>query len=116
MPMPNARQNNPVFSGTSPALRLLRLYFRQMTRPILAILGLSLILTVLGVVLLYWSGELSLRYNAWTTRSRERYPHINPSPTPQSRELNTKIMTWLFRFLGACILLASILMLSGVWR
>src|SRR5882762_9502695 len=87
-----------------------------MTRTIVASLGLSLILTALGVVLLYWSGELSLRYNAWTTRFRERYPHINPPPTPQSRELNTKIMTWLFRFLGACILLASILMLSGVWR
>ena len=75
-----------------------------------------MILTVLGLVLLYWSGELSLRYNAWTTRFRERYPHINPPAVQPSRQLNTTIVKWLFRFLGACILLASILMLSGVWR
>jgi len=87
-----------------------------MTRTIVATLGLSLILTALGVVLLYWSGELSLRYNAWTTRVRERHPQINPPPTTQMRELNTKIVAWSFRFLGVCLLLVSILMLSGVWR
>jgi hypothetical protein len=87
-----------------------------MTRPILATLGLSLILTVVGVALLYWAGELSVRYNAWTTGFRERHPNINPPPTPQMRGLNTQIMTWLFRLLGSFLVLLSILVLIGVWK
>ena len=73
-------------------------------------------LTVLGAILFHWSGRLSLRYNAWTTSFRKQHPHINPPPTPQMRALNTKIMTWLFRFLGAFLFLLSILALVGVWN
>jgi hypothetical protein len=71
-------------------------------------------LALTGAVLLYWSRTFSLRYNAWTTRFRERHQRINPPPTPEMRELNTKIMTWLFRFLGAFLLLLSVLTLIAV--
>jgi hypothetical protein len=68
-------------------------------------------LTVLGATLIYWSGKLSLRYNSWTTSFRERHLHINPPPTTQMREFNTKIMMWIFRILGAFLILFSILTL-----
>jgi uncharacterized membrane protein YjgN (DUF898 family) len=68
-------------------------------------------LTVLGAILLYWSGKLSLRYNAWTTSFRQRHPDINPQPTRQMREFNTKIMMWIFRIVGAFLILFSILAL-----
>jgi hypothetical protein len=48
-----------------------------------------------------------MRYNAWTTSLRERYPRINPPPTPQMREMNTKIMKWLFRVVGAFLVMFS---------
>jgi hypothetical protein len=64
-------------------------------------------LTVLGATLVYWSGQLSIRYNAWTTGLRERYPRINPPPTPQMRQMNTNIMTRLFRIAGAFLVLFS---------
>ncbi|MGA2435443.1 MAG: hypothetical protein ABSG25_09170, partial [Bryobacteraceae bacterium] len=57
---------------------------------------------------------LSVRYNAWTTSFRERHPNINPPPTPQMRELNTKTMTRLFRFLGVVLVLGSILILASI--
>jgi hypothetical protein len=69
---------------------------------------------VLGIALLYWARELSVRYNAWTTSFRERHPHINPPPTPEWREKNTKIMTWIIRFFGASLALLSILALIGI--
>ncbi len=56
---------------------------------------------IFGVTVLYFAKPLSERYNAWTTRLRERYPQINPPPTPEMRKRNTQIMTWLFRFIGA---------------
>jgi hypothetical protein len=73
-----------------------------MSNAILIIVLVNLI--VFGAILFYWSGQLSVRYNAWTTSFRERHPHINPPPTPQMRESNTKIMTWLFRLLLLAIL------------
>jgi hypothetical protein len=69
---------------------------------------------VLGIAMLYWARGLSLRYNAWTTRFRERNPHINPPPTPEWRERNTKIMTWIFRLFGTFLALLSILALIGI--
>jgi hypothetical protein len=63
----------------------------------------------LGAVLIYSSGRLSVRYNAWTTSIRDRHPHINSPPTPQMREVNTRIMTWIFRIFGAFLLLLSIM-------
>jgi hypothetical protein len=61
----------------------------------------------LGAAAIYWATQLSERYNAWTTKLRERYPHINPPPTDEWRGKNTRIMVWLFRIAGAfCALLA----------
>jgi hypothetical protein len=67
----------------------------------------SCCLIVLGATLVYWSGQLSIRYNAWTTGLCERYPRINPPPTPEMRQMNTKIMTWLFRVAGAFLAVFS---------
>jgi hypothetical protein len=73
----------------------------------------SLIVTVgfalLGLLLVVRAGSLSIRYNAWTTRLRERHPNINPPPTPEWRARNTNIMTVVFRIAGAFLLLRSIL-------
>jgi len=71
------------------------------------------LMTTIGVAVLFGSKTLSLNYNAWTTSVRERNPHMRPPPTPQMRELNTRIMTRLFRFLGAFIALLASLMLIG---
>jgi len=73
------------------------------------------IITVLGIAVTLRAGRLSLRYNAWTTRFRERNPHINPPPTPEMRALNTKIMTRLIRIAGAFLALLSSFMLWGSW-
>lgn len=66
---------------------------------------------VAGFVLVYWAAPLSIRYNAWTTALRQRYPNINPPPTPEWRAKNTKIMTVMFRVCGVFLLLFSILYL-----
>jgi hypothetical protein len=73
-------------------------------------------LIILGAALVYWSAEFSVRYNTWTTRFREKHPRINPPPTPQMRDLNTRIMTWLLRLVGACFVLLSVLVLIKDWR
>jgi hypothetical protein len=62
----------------------------------------------------YRAPALSIRYNAWTTSFRERNPHINAPPTPEARKKNTRIMTWLFRVLGAFFVVYSLLMLLGI--
>jgi hypothetical protein len=69
---------------------------------------------VIGAGLFYWSRELSVRYNAWTTAFRERHPNINPPPTPEWRERNTKIMTWIIRLFGAFLALLPVLALIGI--
>jgi uncharacterized membrane protein YjgN (DUF898 family) len=66
---------------------------------------------VVGFVLVYWATPLSLRYNAWTTGVRQRHPNFNPPPTPEWRQTNTKIMTVLFRVVGASLLVFSVLYL-----
>lgn len=63
---------------------------------------------VVGFVLLYWATPLSVRYNAWTTGIRQRHANFNPPPTPESRQRNTKIMTAMFRVLGAVLLVLSV--------
>jgi hypothetical protein len=60
---------------------------------------------LIGATLLFRAGTLSVRYNAFTTRLRERHPNINPPPTPEWPERNTLIMTWMFRVFGALLLL-----------
>ena len=67
-----------------------------------------------GITILFLAGKLSERYNAWTTRVRERYPQVNPPPTPEWRKRNTKIMMWMFRFAGAFLSLISILSIIAV--
>ena len=74
-----------------------------------------LCLTAIGLSIVYWSSKLSIRYNAWTTSFRERHPSINPPPKPHMRALNTKIMTWLFRFAGVYIILYSAYLISKIW-
>lgn len=80
-----------------------------MNRIVLSVM--LLCLTVLGISVVYWAHKLSLKYNAWTTSFREKHPRINPPPTPRMRELNTKIMTWLFRLTGVFIILYSLFIL-----
>jgi hypothetical protein len=67
-----------------------------------------------GITVFYWAGELAERYNARTTRLRERYPQVNPPPTREWRKQNTNIMTWMFRFAGAFLLLISILSIVAI--
>ena len=69
-----------------------------------ATLGILACLIVSGAILIVWSMPLSLRYNAWTTSIRERH---NRPPTPEMRQLNTKIMARLFRILGFSLALLA---------
>ena len=69
---------------------------------------------LLGIASVIWAGKLSQRYNAWTTRSRERRSGFNPPPTPESRKRNTIIMTWILRVSGTFLALLSILALRDV--
>jgi hypothetical protein len=71
-------------------------------------------IVLMGLALIYWPKPLSLRYNAWTTRMRERYPHINPPPTPEWRRRNTTIMTVMFRVMGLFFVVMSGLALVGI--
>jgi hypothetical protein len=66
---------------------------------------------VIGLALIFWATPLSVRYNAWTTGLRERYPNINPPPTPEWRARNTKIMTVMFRVAGVFLVLISVMYL-----
>ena len=68
---------------------------------------------LLGLVLIFFAASLSVRYNAWTTRLRERHPNFNPPPTPEWRARNTKIMTVIFRIAGVFFFLRSALILVG---
>jgi hypothetical protein len=70
-------------------------------------------LATAGFVLLIGGRALSLRYNAFTTRFREKNPHINPPPTPEMREKNTAIMTRVFRVCGAMWLVFGSFLLLG---
>jgi len=69
---------------------------------------------LLGATLCYGATWLSVWYNSLTTRFRERNPHINPPPNPEARNSNTKIMTWLFRILGAFLFLSAFVALLGI--
>jgi hypothetical protein len=66
---------------------------------------------LIGLALVFWAVPLSVRYNAWTTGLRERHPNINPPPTPEWRARNTKIMTVMFRVIGAFLVFLSIMYL-----
>jgi len=66
---------------------------------------------VIGLGLIFWAAPLSIRYNAWATGLRERHPNVNPPPTPEWKTRNTKIMTVMFRVLGAGVAVLSIMYL-----
>lgn len=67
----------------------------------------------IGATSLLWARGLSLRYNAWTTRLRERSSYLSPPPTPEWRARNTAIMTWIFRVFGFFLVALSFLALLG---
>lgn len=72
---------------------------------------------VWGAAMLVWSREMSERYNAWTTGLRQRHSGVlSPPPTPQQREINTRIMTWIIRVFGVEISLAAIWTLIKFWN
>jgi hypothetical protein len=66
---------------------------------------------VVGLGLIFRAAPMSLSYNAWTTRLRDRHPNLNPPPTPESRARNTRIMTALFRTLGVILVVLAIILL-----
>lgn len=72
----------------------------------------GLVELLIGVVLLVGASSLSLRYNAWTTRFRERHPNINPPPTPEARARNTRRVRRMLRFLGVWLFLIGALLLA----
>src|SRR5438270_8320445 len=74
----------------------------------------NVICLVVGFIFICWAAPLSKKYNAWTTRVRERHPNVNPPPTPEWRSRNTRIMTILFRIVGMLLLGQTILrLISG---
>ena len=66
---------------------------------------------VIGLTLIVRAAPLSLRYNAWTTRLRERHPNLNPPPTAEWRARNTRIMTALLRIFGVVLAVLSVMLL-----
>ena len=72
----------------------------------LGVLALSSLI-VCGAAFLVWARALSVRYNDWTTRLRERHPQLSPPPTPERRALNTTIMMWVYRAVGAALAVES---------
>jgi hypothetical protein len=63
-------------------------------------LFLDAVVAVTGSALVFYSEPLSRRYNGWTTRLRQRFPAINPPPTPKMAQLNYKVMVVLFSVFG----------------
>jgi hypothetical protein len=72
-------------------------------------------LIVAGAALIVWARELSVGYNDWTTRLRQRYPKIFGAPTPESpRKIEN--MMWLYRGVGVALALESAFALIGIWN
>ena len=61
-----------------------------------------------GVALCYWAKPMSRRYNAWTTRFRERHPQISKPPTQEMASLNYKITVVILRGGGAILLAEAV--------
>ncbi len=77
-------------------------------------LVLGMVYGLIGLILFCAAHPFSRRYNAWTTRLRERHPKFNPPPTPEWRPRNTKIMTVMFRIAGILLILISVTSLLHV--
>jgi hypothetical protein len=70
-------------------------------------------LALIGMAVVFRSRQLSERYNAWTTKVRQRNPRMNIPPTPEMLALNTKIMTGLIGFLGAGLVIIAFVLFLG---
>jgi hypothetical protein len=71
---------------------------------------------VAGAALIVWARELSLGYNAWTTRLRRSCPRLFRAPTQESQAKNIERMIWLYRGVGVALALESIFALIGIWN
>jgi hypothetical protein len=71
---------------------------------------------VWGAAMLVWSREMSERYNAWISGFRERHPKLIVLPTPQQRDINTTIVTWIIRVFGVEVSLVAIWTLIKFWN
>jgi hypothetical protein len=60
-------------------------------------------LAFFGAALFYGAKPTSQRYNAWTTRFRERHPQISKPPSPEMVSLSYKIMVFVLRAFGAIL-------------
>jgi hypothetical protein len=66
-------------------------------------------IVIVGAALFYWAKPISGRYNAWTTGVRQRFPNINEPPSPESTQLNFKIIV------SACRLCGAFLFVGGTY-
>jgi hypothetical protein len=73
-------------------------------------------LIVAGAGLIVWARELSVGYNDWTTRLRQRYPQIFGAPRPESQARKIENMMWLYRGVGVALALESAFALIGIWN
>jgi len=73
-----------------------------------------------GAALFYWATSLAERYNAWTTRIRQRFPNINERPSPNNAQLNVKIIAIFNRVCGAFLVVDAayylLHALNRLWR
>ena len=65
---------------------------------------------LIGASLIAFAMPLSRRYNAWTTKVRERQ---NRAPSPEMLAKNTRIFAWLLRIFGAVLLVLAVLAIFG---
>ncbi len=72
-------------------------------------------LAMLAVALFCHAERLSSSYIAWGQRIRGRRPNMKPPPTAAVLKMNTKIMTWLFRFMSGVLILISIITLVQIF-
>jgi glycopeptide antibiotics resistance protein len=70
----------------------------------------------LGIFLIYFAQNISVRYNKWTTALRIRFSRLSPPPTPRMTDLNIKIMTWLIRLVGAYVLVSAAFLIYMIWK
>jgi len=67
-----------------------------------------------GFAIMFWSRDLSVRCNTWTTRLREKYARVDAAPSPKMRALNVSIMTWVLRFVGAMLIAQAVVLIFAI--
>ena len=71
---------------------------------------------IMLAVALFWHAErLSSGYIAWGERIRERHPSMQQPSTTAVLKTNTRIMTWLFRFMSGFLIQISIISLVQIF-